>query len=500
MGLFDNISSAWDNLTWQSSAQKTTGAVGGSTNAQSPGFNISGIISDWTSSISTAWDSLFKQTPTSQAQSNYYNTPYVAPQVTPQQLQTTNWGGVSSTPAVPNVALPSPSIQYTPQVTKPAWEGAGLNAQPFFAPQPAYAQDTNQPTQPYQPSGGGFWWEGGTVMGPPTAEQYSTPQYQESYISQAVKTDPSAVTKHLSSLANVNPTTKEYIIDDKTAQSQIDASAKYVQNEKDVLNLINTAGGRGLTLPNISGDKLDLIQNEGSIKQMWDMGYKVPKLLASAMEGINQVNAQYGNIADVPEADLSQLDYKSIVNMMTFLTTLTPNDLKGIQDLNKTLEYTKTIAGTDAFGNRIYNASEFKFVEPYKTTAQKETEAKAKSQTAKAEAEAEATAKYWSPSEVADRNRSRQENADWSEARQMEGWSGFYKVFDLLQLSPNMDEYFNSPDMFAELRRQWKAKGGGTSWEQWLAQYDFKKEFNKLTPSQRGERPQVFAPRMRSVS
>lgn len=107
---------------------------------------------------------------------------------------------------------------------------------------------------------------------------------------------------------------------------------------------------------------------------------------------------------------------------------------------------------------------------------------------------------YWSAEAVANRNQQREESAAWSEQKDLEGWAEYYANLDSLKMNPLIDNYFESPTQFAELRRRWQTSGSGMAWGDWLKQYDFKGEWYMRSPSDRGERPAVFAPRMRSTS
>jgi len=107
---------------------------------------------------------------------------------------------------------------------------------------------------------------------------------------------------------------------------------------------------------------------------------------------------------------------------------------------------------------------------------------------------------YWSPDEVAQRQRQREESKAWQEAQEIEGWPEYFSVLDSLSLPYFADEYFRDTQRFNDLRRLWQAKGGGVPWAQWLQSFDFKSEWSKLPPSQRGELVAKFAPSARGES
>ena len=101
---------------------------------------------------------------------------------------------------------------------------------------------------------------------------------------------------------------------------------------------------------------------------------------------------------------------------------------------------------------------------------------------------------------VQNRERQREESQAAQREYELEGWAEIYSVLDNMKLTPIMDEYFRQPGKFAELRRMWETQGAGVSWEQWLRNYDFKGEWFKKSPYERGERPAAFAPRMTTRS
>ena len=107
---------------------------------------------------------------------------------------------------------------------------------------------------------------------------------------------------------------------------------------------------------------------------------------------------------------------------------------------------------------------------------------------------------YWSPENVEERNRRREESWEWYHAKELEGWAEYYKVLQELKLPPYMDEYFSSPARFNELRRIWETTAKHLSWEGFLRQYDFMAHWYRLSPRERGERPTAFAPPMTAVS
>ncbi len=299
--------------------------------------------------------------------------------------------------------------------------------------------------------------------------------------------------------------TPKYTFENAVAPSTRETQIKNLieQGRDDVmLGTVQSLGKSGQPLPEVSEGRLNSIQDERYMSELWNLGYKIPKVLEGAMGDIQKINQLHGGLVTVDQNKLSQLDYKSLVNVLTDLNELTDNEWKEITDSGAKLILKTAYAGVDEKGNKRYTAK-WDVQEPYKTEAEKKTEkekTKAETKAERDKEEAEERTKYWSAEEVAERNRRRKESADWSEAQQMEGWNGFYKILGGLKMAPEMDEFFNNPTMFNELRRQWKATGGGQTWETWLAQYDFDKTWGQLSPSRRGERPAVFAPRMRSVS
>ncbi len=484
------IPKAYDWGTTPSATSQFTGAVGGNNYAATPGLNkyepspVQSPIER--TNYGAKWGELL-------------NTPIQSFTKTPETGlgQAISGTGKVISDWLANIKMPwdtTPTQNIAPTTpTKQASWDTGIK--PFWEPQPVGALGEESPTK--------SMWDTeptGPYQTIPTGSQYKgQPQVTDTqWEATPFKNFPGYGTGgYLESPKDVftEIVNKESSISDEDATNYLQDSIGRIKTEQDIVNIVGVSNQRGLKPPTITPEKLNLIQNEQSIEGLWDYGYKIPRVTEGATNEIAQINAIHNGRISVDQEKLSQLDYNSLVNVLGDLSEFTASEWKEIEDRNMTVTLKTTRTGVDAFGKTTYSAK-WDIQEPYKTEAEQTAESKAKQATSEAEAKAE----YWSADAVAERNKRRQESADWSDAQSQQGWSEFYKILGGIKLAPNMDEYFNNPTMFNELRRQWQTSGSGMSWDAWLAQYDFKKEFNKLTSGQRGERPALFAPRMRSIS
>ncbi len=261
--------------------------------------------------------------------------------------------------------------------------------------------------------------------------------------------------------------------------------------------------GNNVVYVPISGGRLDAVQDEASFKILWDTGYKSPKFLSNSTNLFQQASATLGIPfmgTEDPEK-IKSMEYNSLKNALLDLTgqgKYSPQDLvdmaKKHSEEGTTLRLATSYSGIDAFGNPTYTAywDTIPYKEPEKTAGQKEAEYWADWQTDYNH--------YWSPQQVAARDKQRQDSWEWSHNKDLEGWSEYYASLNVLKLPPYMSEWASSTTMFNDLRRIWETAGGGQSWEGFLANYDFWGKWYARKPSERGERPTAFAPIMTQVS
>lgn len=107
---------------------------------------------------------------------------------------------------------------------------------------------------------------------------------------------------------------------------------------------------------------------------------------------------------------------------------------------------------------------------------------------------------YWSPKEVANREKAREETRKSAKEYELRGWDTYFDFLDDAQLSPDANEYWNNPARLQELRSRWEAAGKKVSWMTFLKNYDLKGEFATKTYRERMGTAARMAPRMKGVS
>lgn len=107
---------------------------------------------------------------------------------------------------------------------------------------------------------------------------------------------------------------------------------------------------------------------------------------------------------------------------------------------------------------------------------------------------------YWSPKEVANREKVREESRKSAKEYELRGWDTYFDFLDDAQLSPDANEYWNNPARLQELRSRWEAAGKKVSWMTFLKNYDLKGEFATKTYRERMGTAARMAPRMKGVS
>lgn len=258
----------------------------------------------------------------------------------------------------------------------------------------------------------------------------------------------------------------------------------------------------------VSPQRLDAVQSTGVLKELWNIGYKAPKVFNAAINGINQsikeISSQIGvdlsdNIEFNPE-QISMMKYIDIINARADLEKLLAFDGAKIE-ANDSFVYLDTTFTDEvgATGDPVLKYKGWKQVTPYKE--KEETTTKKTKQEELLERQEEANLNYefyWKAEQIAQRNKQREESWEWSHNKNLEGYAEFFDIMDELKINPEADQYFKT--QFDELRLEWETSGSGLSWEEWLRQYDFMGEWYSRSPYKRGERPATFAPRMRTVA
>jgi hypothetical protein len=447
-----------------------TGALGGTLYANQPQLNGYGTnpvqnntftqtIADWTKGISSIWDNLISpQT----AQKGFQ------PLWEPQQVGALGGG-----------ELPFDKGSF----------GEGGMSGGFKVSKPF------QPTEGFGTS---------TKVVEDSLSPYVTPTERQNRIKNVFEQGtPEGIGTLLNEINRKGTGSKPLIIGNKEAINYLQAMLPKTGSEETLMAVIGAAIKRDIPL-NVPPAQLDSIKDGRTLVQLYDSGYKAPKVITAIQQGFTSAVHQASEIVgkDISPytkftaAQLLGMKSADIENAMDELKNITKKEWQAIIESKGEVKLNTKVTGYDVFNKPILGFQGWSLMAGILTKEEKKVAKKTADEEAR-QAEKEV---YWSQEEVADRNARRQESADWSKAQSLEGWKEFYAVFDKLKLSPPMDNYFNNPTMFAELRRMWETSGGGQSWEAWLSSYDFEGEFGKLTPPQRGERPAAFAPRMKTVS
>jgi hypothetical protein len=362
--------------------------------------------------------------------------------------------------------------------TKPFWEPQKVQAETSKKTMEDYQQEGFKTTTPFMPSPDYLadidrQIEQGTIQNMFTTQYGMTEQGINKIASQMEGNQ--MVYAGLSTLLN---------------QGSIPDNMQNYITDNDLSSIVNMAAQNNINLPEINPERLSKLRDEGTIATFQNAGYEMTGLYDSVDKYLRDWESENGVDILITKDQLSKLNYESLSELMENLNLLgqSPDEMEDLRNLDKSLTLSLTSKSMTPKGKMLYTTAQWKSVggmtqsEYNKLQSQQEEN------------------DYWSSTSINERNRRREESYEWSKAKDLEGWDAFYKTMNDLKLTPDMDNYFNNPTMFNDLRRQWETSGTNLSWEQWLAQYDFKGTWNKLSPRDRGERPSTFAPRMTGVS
>ncbi len=282
-------------------------------------------------------------------------------------------------------------------------------------------------------------------------------------------------------------------IEEASATGSMDKSLA-VMGDKDIGTAISEIVNRDLPLPDIPTEKLDSITDRGVLQQMWDTSIKYvpPARLKEAQDSVESFIQEGFKITGYDPEMLRYLDFNSVSKLIRDMSGNGYYSVEEIQELLSSGGYFRVaITGedSDAEGNTRYSA-QLKVVEAPKPPP-KETDKQAWEKY---------VSEYWSQERVEQRAKEREESWEWYHQKDLEGWAEYYAILEELKLNPKANEHFEQAALFTVLRRKWETTGKGKTWEEWLREYDFEEEWNKKSPYERGERPTVFAPRLKSVS
>ncbi len=277
------------------------------------------------------------------------------------------------------------------------------------------------------------------------------------------------------------------------------ASPKWVESlPPDQLSgtLTKIAGYNPDKLPkSISDAYLDAIppKNELAMAQLWDLGYKGTKLTKDTNDVLTKFNTMsQGKVSFNPE-QLNGVKYMNMKALVSYLQQMPQEQWQKLAENNGRMVLKTTQTGFDALGNPVFNAVWDTVYPPDSKLTQSDKDKWIDQQRFQYEW-------YWSPEAVAQRQKEREESWEFSHQKELEGWGSYYNFLDAKKMYPDMNDFYKSPAMFAELRRRWETTGGGVDWETWLANYDFDENWYTKRPTERGEKPSYYKSRIRRVS
>ncbi len=276
-----------------------------------------------------------------------------------------------------------------------------------------------------------------------------------------------------------------------------------VANSLDDANLIeyiNKMGTDGSAKDaDIPMSRLDAIQDSGVMASAWDAGFESDKMLSSIKDYITKTANGHNVYVELDEDTLKKLTSDSINELITQMDSTSDAEWNLIASKGMTLviQAGKVIA-TDLKGNSRISGSWDSITAP--KIAQVTKEETQKEQKTDAQLRQEKYDEYWSDEEVNQRQAQWEEYYQWQQSKDLEGWSDYYKLLNNLKMSPEMNDYYSQTAVFNELKRKWQTSGSKLAWSQWLAQFNFNEDWGSKRPSDRGERPGVYNPRLKEVT
>lgn len=377
-----------------------------------------------------------------------------------------------------------------------------------------------------QPGGQKFWWEGGELLGPPTPEQMNTPEYIKGYFN--VLLDPATqeqygyfdkngkiTDKGQAALDNAwdmmaNDAKDGYYTPDQIGKDtdlhqnlteqmlyRDKYDKKWVESLKpdNISSLVTRVGSNDRTKlpPELSQEYLATIPKGPNFGILYDNGYRLKKYQDEAIAIVKQVqDALAGtgvNVMFKPEI-LNNLEYANIESLKLWINQQPPEFWQKLAESGGSLFLNVTDTGKFNYKDEaIYRANWDWEYAPDTGMKQSEKDRYIEQQRFYNEW-------YWSEEAVAQRAKEREESWEYYHEKDLEGWGDYYNMLDGMKLYPDAYEYWSQPGKFQELRRKWETTGGGVDWNTWLQQFDFEGEWYRLSPTERGEKPYIYNPRM----
>lgn len=280
-----------------------------------------------------------------------------------------------------------------------------------------------------------------------------------------------------------------------------------IQNDVKLHDIVKKYIDAGQIEPHITEERLNRVRNGNVAQKLWDnYGYKPESTIEDALIILDEFKKAGRDKVRINGGNLINLGFTDFLDAVSELGSVTRDENNKVIDvsinrdlINSLVTYKKyvdldvTSSKMNSRGGRVLNGTLKTYSMPKEEEKTKEEELEERQKQANLDYEF-----YWRPEQVAQRNKQREESWEWSHNKELEGYKEFYEILDELKMSPEMDSYFR--DKFNELRRMWETSNSGLDWETWLRQHDFSKDFGKLRPPQRGERPSAFAPRLITVS
>jgi len=496
---YGNMSQAYKSLAQYGSPQVATGRIGGMTSAATPKLsnyydtkpttNLQNMLSQWMSK--PFWENTLTNAGTP--------TPY-KPTATPFPVREGLWGAIDTltpqnepwggslfgwgNPAVP----PGYGTQETPATP-------GVTGTEWMSPQ----QLADYNNKGYRQNATGV---PATTQETPFdwANNLYAPVSQESnqiYKGFATENTPGIFTPSTPDLSTSKG--RDTFLNNVRSLSQADADrsiAMYTKGDDPGLQFIlnNLAkDGKAVT---VTPERMNAITDNKILRDLDRIGYKQPKAIQEFVDFVKSAQGALGDLFVFNPADSEFLTWDVRENIIKELQSkYNSTNMQSLADKGKGISFEGYIEGMDVFGNPIIKGKLNVVTLP--TPPEKKLEKPYPEPKVPIPLSAQYE-EYWLPENVEQRNLQREESAAYQEQKNLEGYKEFYAFLDNSKLPAAEDQYFRNN--FAELRRLWQTSDLGLTWDAWLAQYDFSGEWYKKSPYQRGERPAVFAPRMRTVS
>ncbi len=413
-------------------------------------------------------------------------------------------------------------------------QAAAQGFQPFFKPGAVQAKSQKEETgvpayaQPPQPGQENkMWWEGGTLQGPPTPEQFNTPEYVEGYMNVLINPDlkPDLYDNNgrlndegMSAITNAwdlftADAAEGYLTPDKISANEplheqfnmnMLLRDRYDQNwfesmqDTGLSTVVNQVASLDPSkLPaEISQERLDAMQRGPDFATLYDMGYRskayqdeASQIIQNAQEFLEGSDAQI--IYD--PAELDSLTYANIEALKQDIAQTSPADWQRIAEDGGQINLRTEFYEFNERGEAINRAWWEVDYPPQSEMSKSEKELYMDRQRFYYEW-------YWSDESIEQRRKEREESYQYYHEKDLEGWGDYYDLLETMKLYGEQNDYWSAPGKFEELRRKWETTGGDLSWEDWLKQFDFEGEWASLTPEERGERKYIYSPRMQRLN